>query len=213
MPSPLVTNDAISFVVARNFVYNGTAYEMGDDFPQEDAIKDIETLVRIGKIIPVVDSYGEKPRYWHREVKLRSDVAHKFEVRYGRSLHNKVPTGATDAIHTTTLKGRLEGTSPTFDPAEHTVDEVKDHLKDLDTSTEEGTQEHNEVLEREAEEKDRKGVKAEPIYDPAEHTVNEVLDHLAEPDISVEEYNRILSAEKTGKARKGILEEHEPLED
>lgn len=41
-------------------------------------------------------------------------------------------------------------------------------------------------------------------FDPADHTVDEVVEHLESADS--EEAERVLSAEKAGKSRKGIVE-------
>lgn len=41
-------------------------------------------------------------------------------------------------------------------------------------------------------------------YDPAEHTADEVVEHLA--DAPAEEASRVVAAEKSGKARKTVLD-------
>jgi hypothetical protein len=78
MPSQLYANSDVTFVCGRNFVYNGKSYVTGTDFDQEDAVSNIETLVRTRFIIPVVDDTGTKPRHFHREVRLRDDVLAKL---------------------------------------------------------------------------------------------------------------------------------------
>lgn len=78
MPSQLYANSDVTFVCGRNFVYNGKSYVTGTDFDQEDAVSNIETLVRTRFIIPVVDDTSTKPRHFHREVRLREDVLTKL---------------------------------------------------------------------------------------------------------------------------------------
>lgn len=79
MPSQLFTNDAVSFVCGRNFTYAGVDYKVGEDFPEEAALN-IETLVRTRFVIPVVEDRSAKPRHWHREVRVRSEVMEKLGV-------------------------------------------------------------------------------------------------------------------------------------
>src|SRR5215831_3035650 len=75
MASDLLRNDAITFIAARDFMYDGVDYQMCDDFPQE-AARDIETLVRARFIIPVVDDLKDRPTPWYAEVKQRDDALH-----------------------------------------------------------------------------------------------------------------------------------------
>src|SRR5262245_9636729 len=77
MPSQLINNEAISFVVAKPLKWYDNEYEIGDDFPQEDA-NNIETLIRSRYLIPVVDDLSDKPRHWHREIQLRELVLEKL---------------------------------------------------------------------------------------------------------------------------------------
>lgn len=88
MPSQLYNNEGISFVCARNFLYNGREYEIGQDFPQEDLVNSPEVLVRSRYLIPVVESWENKPRHWYREVQLKEIVLKKLG-RTGGSLLNK----------------------------------------------------------------------------------------------------------------------------
>lgn len=78
MPSQLITNEGISFVCARTFVYGGEEFEFGSDFPQEKAVGRIEALVRTRYLIPVVETWQEKPRHWHRHVLPRDIVLAKL---------------------------------------------------------------------------------------------------------------------------------------
>jgi hypothetical protein len=62
-------------------VFKGVEYLYGEDFDQDEVrvpAYNIETLVRNRFLIPVVDSYDDKPRHWYREIKLRSDVEAKM---------------------------------------------------------------------------------------------------------------------------------------
>jgi len=81
MPSQLYTNDAIDFICARDFIYNGKDYKRGHKFDQENprlTNGQLENLVRTRYVIPVVDSLEDKPRHWYRHVKLRKDVVNKL---------------------------------------------------------------------------------------------------------------------------------------
>lgn len=69
-------------------------------------------------------------------------------------------------------------------------------VKDDDGNVVVGAAEQDEDEEREITEED--------LYDPAEHSVEEVMDYLA-GEISEPEYDRVVAAERVGKARKGIL--------
>lgn len=137
MPSQLYTNDNVSFICARNFTYNGKDYKRGDDFPEEDLVTNVETLVRNRFLIPVVEDMSDKPRHWYRDIVTREFALKKLGIE-----------------------------------------------------------------------------KPEEAFDPSEHTVLEVVAYL-ESDISLEEHERVLQAERDGKARKGILtdtDEDEPDE-
>ena len=74
MPSQLYKNENVTFICGRNFTYDGQEYEVGADFELELAVGRLEMLVRTRHIIPVVESTTEKPRHWHREIKMRADV-------------------------------------------------------------------------------------------------------------------------------------------
>lgn len=90
MPSQLYNNSAVEFICARNFVFNGAEYSLGEEFPQENAGKSLEVLVRTRHLIPVVDDWGNKPRHWFREVRLKSDVVGRLvSEAQGEHLLNK----------------------------------------------------------------------------------------------------------------------------
>lgn len=78
MPTQLYTNDAISFVCGRNFTFGGADYRVGEDFDQELHPGRLDQLVRTRHIIPVIDSWSDKPRHWHRHVQLRENVLKKL---------------------------------------------------------------------------------------------------------------------------------------
>jgi hypothetical protein len=91
MPSQLYDNDAVEFICGRNFVYNGEEYTLGEKFPQEKALN-LETLVRTRHVIPVVEDWADKPRHWHREIRLKSEVLGKLKSAQGEWLLNKPKT-------------------------------------------------------------------------------------------------------------------------
>lgn len=117
MPSQLVKNDNVDFLCARDFVWDGVQYKMGDDFDQDIAIGRIELLVRTRRVIPVVEDSSVKPRHWHREVRIRSDV----ERRLGVSRDVVTPLDQTPA------EDKTEGLG--YDPGDHTIDEVMDYVE------------------------------------------------------------------------------------
>lgn len=82
-----------------------------------------------------------------------------------------------------------------FDPADHTVPEVKEHLAGADED------EQQRVVAEEEAGKQRKGVIGE--YDPGEHVASDVNAYLAAADEA--ERERVLEAERAGKNRKSIV--------
>lgn len=150
MPSQLITNTNVYFICARNFVFAGEKYTMGQEFDQDLSVGRIDQLVRTRYLYPVVDNIEDKPRHWHHHIHLRSTLEEKLGL--GESLYNKPE--------------RVENTKPTKAEA------------------------------REAEEESGE-------YDPAAHSVAEVQEYLASAD--EDEQLRVLEAEESGKARKGIL--------
>lgn len=143
MPSQLYKNDAISFVCARNFTYNGEDFSLGDDFPQEKAPGRIESLVRTRRVIPVVESTDDKPRHWHREVQPRDLVLRKLGL---------APTAGED-----NPDDPEDEDEELYDPADHTVDEVLEYLTSEDITEEETAR----VLASEKDGKARKGILGE----------------------------------------------------
>lgn len=135
MPSQLYNNSNVEFIAARNFTYAGKDYEIGESVPQDEIVHSLEVLVRTRRVIPVVESTETKPRHFHREVRIKSDILDRLGVK----------------------------------------------------------------------EQPKKAAKKDGPFNPAEHNVDEVLEYLTADGISDEDYERVLQAEREGKARKGIL--------
>lgn len=183
MGSALLSNDRVTFVACRNFSSRGKDYAVGDDFPQEDTDK-IEVFVRARYVIPVVEDLADRPKYWYKEVRLKSDV---LERLLGDRTQLMMPEGqepdSEDVVALEVL------THPELTP------EPEGEGGDVFEPEEPATEDGEEV-----------GGDTEPaadLFDPGEYTVVEVLDYLNEhPD----DEERVLAAEAAGKARKGILE-------
>lgn len=121
MPSQLIENDNVTFLCARDFVWAGVEYKMGDEFDQTVDVGRIELLVRTRRVIPVVEDSSVKPRHWHREVRVRSDIERRLGV-------------SRDVVTALDQSPPSEGTSTTdsdeFDPAGHTIPEILDYVED-----------------------------------------------------------------------------------
>ena len=189
MPTQLYTNSAIYFIAARNFTYDGVDYEIGDEFPQDAGTGRLDLLVRTRRVYAVVDNPEDKPRHWHHHVWVKDVLLKKL---------------GKDENRTRTLSAGKSTAEAEYDPAEHTVEEVKEYVEEHPDQAE-------EILEAELEGKERKTLvpaleEAVP-FDPNDHTMPEVLEYLTSPDTSPEEQERVLELERNGKARKGILGE------
>lgn len=149
MPSQLIKNEAISFVVTKAFRYGDTDYEIGDDFP-EDVTNKIETLVRTRFVAPVIDHIDDKPRHWHREVRLREDVMSHLNKSVVQLV---MSDGKDDDQPELPFDEEVVDVNPeaSFDPADHTVAEVKEYLDENPAET-------DRVLSAEASGKNRKGL-------------------------------------------------------
>jgi hypothetical protein len=180
MPSQLFTNDKISFVAAKPFTYRAKHYEIGDDFPQEEA-NNIETLVRSRYIIPVVEELTDKPRHWHRHIRPRAEVLERLN-RDRVQLRMPSEPDSDEVVNIPQL------TRPETTPEPEELREQKEPPAD---------QEFPPEAPAEAVQADQ--------YDPSYHTVLEVNEHLA-AEHDEEERERILQAERDGRGRKGILE-------
>lgn len=85
MPSQLYKNEAVTFLCGRSFTYGDHDYDLLDEFDQEVAVGRLEMLVRTRHIIPVIDSIEDKPRHWHREIRLREDVERALGAQRGQN--------------------------------------------------------------------------------------------------------------------------------
>jgi hypothetical protein len=129
MPSQLIKNDAVSFVVTKTFRYGDTDYEIGDDFPK-DVTNKIETLVRTRFVAPVIDHIDDKPRHWHREVRLREDVmSHLNKSVVQLVMSDGKDDGQPELPFEEERVNVTDETRGEFDPADHTVAEVKEYLE------------------------------------------------------------------------------------
>jgi hypothetical protein len=185
MVSQLLRNDKISFVAARNFSSRGKEYQVGDDFPQEDA-RDIEVFVRARYVIPVVEDPADKQhiRHWHRHIRPKDEVVERLgrervQLRMPDEYDSDevVDIGVLTHPHTTP---EPEGEGESALPEETTIGEPE--------AESESASEEPEVDE----------------YDPGEYTVVEVNTYIEEhPD----EADEVRARERNGRGRKGILEE------
>lgn len=170
MPSQLLKNDKISFVVVKPFTSRGKEYAVGDDFPQEDA-RDIEVFVRARYVTPVVDSMEDKQqiRHWHRHIRPKDEVLerlnrervqlrmpHEDEVELDANVlaHPWLATPEPTPEDTADNTGVSEDPAPEsdqYDPGDHTVNEVHLYLA-------EHPEETDRVLEMEREGRARKGL-------------------------------------------------------
>jgi hypothetical protein len=178
MPSQLNKNDKVSFVAARNFSSRGKDYQVGDDFPQEDA-RDIEVFVRSRYVIPVVDDIEDKKfiRHWHRHIRPKDEVLERL-ARDRVQLEMPHPADSDEVVNLEVL------THPETTPEPEAEAEVE-------------AESESASVEPETEQ-------VESEYDPGEHTVAEVQAYLAEHP---EQTDAVLAAEADGRARKGLLEE------
>lgn len=172
MPSQLYENDNVSFICGRNFTYNGKDYKAGADFPQEDLVSNVETMVRTRFLIPVVDDMSDKPRHWHREIQQRDIVLEKLGIVQtvdDPSEHTVAevlefaeanPGEAEELLELeeegkerVTLIEGLEEIASQFHPGEHNVPEVLAYLESDITP-----EEHERVIQEERDGKARKGI-------------------------------------------------------
>jgi hypothetical protein len=127
-------------------------------------------------VAPVVEDLADRPKYWYKEVRLKSDVLARLNREH---VQVRMPEPY----------------------AEHDENQV-----DLQVLTHPATTPEPE--DREVGE-DEEAPPAEAVhldqYDPSYHSVREVNAHLAQIH-DPEEKERVLEAERSGKARKGILE-------
>ena len=146
MRSPLLSNDRVYFVVPKPFTSGEKTYAIGDEFPQEGA-RNIEMMVRARYVVPVVDNLADRPKYWYKEVKLRSVLMEKLN-RENVQLKMPEPYHEPDSDEVVTLPQLThpattpepEETEPDepppaeavhleqYDPSYHSTREVKEYL-------------------------------------------------------------------------------------
>jgi hypothetical protein len=193
MPSILARNSAIHFIAARDFVWNGTEYKMGDDFEEEVHTARIDMLVRTRRVVAVVDNHEDLPRHWIHHVWVKEDIKRKLglikredvKVLGGSSAYNK--PRQMDLEHPI-------ADHETFTPWEETEDQgaalhAKAHEAALTEQVLRAENEENEPLPEDelepvGETEPAELVRDEETYEPAEPTV---MDPEAEPDDSEEE--------------------------
>lgn len=171
MGSPLLSNDKVTFVALKPFTVGEKTYAVGDDFPQEDA-RNIETMVRARYLAPVVEDLADRPRYFYKEIKLKSELLEKLNRdRVQLRMHGEPDSDAVVDIPALTdpndpqLEEREEPEveesdepppaeavhTGEYDPTYHTVVEVNEYL-------ESHPDEREAILEREREGRARKGI-------------------------------------------------------
>jgi hypothetical protein len=160
----LLKNDGISFVAAKNFVYAGVPYVMGQEFPQEEA-RNIETLVRARFVIPVLEEGHLKPRHWHTHVRTREE-AEEYLNRERVQLVWPTPESVAETEAEDVADAEDPAEEPaadpeppesleeTYDPAEHNVDAVLEYL-------DEHPEQRDAVLAMERAGRGRKGLLGE----------------------------------------------------
>ena len=111
MPSQLISNDAIEFLCAKNFLYRGQVYHKGDEFPGEEA-NNIETLVRARYVIPVVEDATSKPRHWHLDVRPRAEIEAKLSDDPPKQIVFETEPDSEEVVNLNTL------TDPNREPEE-----------------------------------------------------------------------------------------------
>jgi hypothetical protein len=178
MPSQLLVNEHISFLVSKPFKSRGKQYNVGDDFDQSEA-RDIDTFVRARFLMPVVDDLKYKPRHWYREVQLREVALAKLN-RENVQLRMHHEPDDDEVVDLPQL------TRPETTPDEpETTDEPLPGEEYSRTAP--AASVHDE------------------LYDPSYHTVREVNEYLAQVH-DPEEKERILQSERDNRGRKGIVD-------
>lgn len=195
MPSQLEKNHGIYFLCARNFLYKGHDYKIGDTFPDYEA-NNVEILVRTRRVIPVVDDYADKPRHWYREVQLAANVKAKLGVAREEGKESIRHSELFSAFRT-----GADGTvSDVYDPGDYKISQVLEFAESHPDMI-------GELIESESNGKNRSTLLAKleemQPYDPSEHTVPEVKEYVEEHP---EETEEILEAEEAGKDRVTLVE-------
>jgi hypothetical protein len=188
MPSQLIQNDAVYFLVSKPLKWRDHEYSIGEEFPQEEA-NNIETLVRSRYLLPVVDDIKDKPKAFHREVLTREQADAKL---------NQTGVQIVLATMPTTTSNTLEAEGDERQPED--VAEISSEVPGQGENpnlTPEAQEEADQTAEAAAEEVHT------GTYDPSIHTVTEVIEYM---DSHPDEREAIIEAEEAGKNRKGIVE-------
>jgi hypothetical protein len=114
---------------------------------------------------------------------------------------------ATTAAPRMAARG-VEGEEEAYDPGDHTVAEVQEHVNDLDTD-----EEIRAIYDAEVAGKNRSTLVAylESLlpFDPAEYNVDDVVEYATNNPTEVDD---IIAAERAGKDRKTLLSQLEDLQ-
>lgn len=191
MPSQLLANDAITFVVAKPFTSRGKEYAAGDDFPQEDA-RDIDTFVRARYVIPVLENPEDKQhiRHWHKHIRPKDEVLERLS-RDRTQLLMPLPPDSDAVVDIETL------THPHTTPDDGSKPDMPEGYEDAELPS-------AEQPELPFDENPEPPESLEETYDPAEHNVDAVQEYIAEHP---EQKDEVLAMERAGRGRKGLLEE------
>lgn len=215
MPSQLVKNSAVSFICARDFLYNGVEYKIGEDFDQDLGVGQIDLLIRTRRLFAVVDSNDDKPRHWHHHVWEREVIKKKLGVLKNSNAKNLTGSSGYNKYVQMGLdqpSASLDG-KPAPDEGQMILDEARANAATetvLEQENEDGkfSIENQEIpvepVDEPNEPEDEREITEDDLYDPSDYGVPEVLEYLT-GDITDEERDRVLAVEKAGKARKGIL--------
>lgn len=120
MPSILTQYENVDFIAGKPFVYNGTVFDMGDDVPDAKRYGNLESMVRSRRLIPVVDEYSKAPFQFRRTVMTRELALRKLGLGEGGLRQTGLSQTKNDDP-----EPLAEGE---FNPAEHTADQVLDHV-------------------------------------------------------------------------------------
>lgn len=234
MPSQLYKNSAIYFMCARDFLWDGVEYKMGDDFDQDISPGRIDLLVRTRRLVAVVDDIADKPRHWHHHVWLRKDVTRKLglihrentDILEGSSLYNRekqndlsfssVETIPAKKWEDQDMAAKINAEAVARAATEEVLDDenaeelsdgcVGEHDPTSNPDCDHGPAEPQNVVGEPAEtdDEDEPAITEDDLWDPTDHTVQQVLDYLA-GDISEAEFDRVVAVEKANKNRAGVI--------
>lgn len=116
--------EAVEFLAARPFIFNGTTYNLGDLVPDAKSWAQLEVLVRSRRLVPVVDDYSaDAPLQFRREVKTRELALRKM----GLTEQNELPALETPE-NTEHDAAPFTAQDNEYDPGAHNVGEVLDYV-------------------------------------------------------------------------------------